>query len=446
MNILLEEIHAIPRYHSLSKHLIKTVTTQTLSTLRQEALDGLIDHLDQEVIIKRTERAIDELFEYQIRKCINATGTIIHTNLGRSNLPKQVIEHLAIAQEYNTLEYSLQTRGRGNRNQHFQQIIQQLTQAEDCLIVNNNAAAVFLVLSALGKDKEVIVSRSELVEIGGSFRIPNIMSEAGCIIKEVGTTNKTHLSDYQNAMSQDTSMLLKVHQSNFRIEGFTSSVSAQELLELKSSQEQDVVIYEDLASGALIDYSQFGLEKEPMVQDSIKAGVDIVSFSADKLLGGCQAGIIIGKKRYIDTLKKHPLNRCLRCGSLTLIALEAVLKSYLEPQVAIATLPTLQMIALTPEQKHKKAKDLGFLLHQAQIAHEIVECDATVGGGTMPTSKLGSYAVAIQPAKLQACIEHLASGSTPIIPRIENNMILFDITTICEEDYAYISEKIKELY
>lgn len=446
MNILLDEIHAIPRYDSLSKQLVKTVTTQTLTCLRQEALDGIIDHLDKTMIIERTQRALDELFEYQIRKCINATGTIIHTNLGRSNLPKHVIEHLAIAQEYNTLEYSLQTRGRGNRNQHFQQLLQQLTHAEDCLIVNNNAAAVFLVLSALGRDKEVIVSRSELVEIGGSFRIPNIMSEAGCIIKEVGTTNKTHLSDYQDAMSDQTTMLLKVHQSNFRIEGFTSSVSAQELLELKSLQEQDIVIYEDLASGALIDYSQFGLEKEPMVQDSIKAGVDIVSFSADKLLGGCQAGIIIGKKHYIDIIKKHPLNRCLRCGSLTLVALEAVLKSYLEPQVAINTLPTLQMIALSAEQKLKKAKDLGLLLHQAQIEHEIVACDATVGGGTMPTSKLASYAVAIQPSKLQASIEHLACGSTPIIPRIENSKILFDVTTICEEDYEYITKKIKELY
>lgn len=445
MNTLIAKVQSNQRYSLLSKQLIKNIISDVLKRTRKEILEKEIEKIDEETLMKDIFDAIDQIFNYQIKKCINATGTIIHTNLGRSNLPKEVISHLALTNDYNSLELDLKNGKRGNRNQHFTDIIKQLTNAEDCLIVNNNAAAVFLVLSTFAKNQEVIISRGELVEIGGSFRIPDIILQADCKMVEIGTTNRTHLDDYINHINENTKMLLKVHTSNFKIVGYTSDVSIKELCTIKEKH-SDVIVYEDLASGALIDLSQFNLPKEPLVQDSIASGADIVSFSADKLLGSCQAGIIVGKKQLIDQIKKHPLNRCLRCSSLTLIALEATLKNYLEPQLAIKRIPTLQMISMTMERKLELAKKIGFNLFKAQIKHEIIECYATIGGGTNPESKIPSHAVIIPTFKVQKVAEYLLKQEVPIITRIEQDCILLDVTTIKEEDIPYITNAIIRYY
>ena len=361
----LPKVDEILENQPIRELLIKIPRQLVVDSIRQE-LESLRlkirnDELIEEDLLAELDTLIlnivtraNHLDEYRIRKVINATGTIIHTNLGRSLLNDKVLQHVnEVANSYSNLEYDIETGQRGSRYSIIEALICKIIGAEAALVVNNNAAAVLLALNTLSKGKEVIVSRGELIEIGGSFRIPDVMEQSGAILVEVGTTNKTHLRDYENAINDNTSALLKVHTSNYRILGFTSSISAKELMDLKTKY--NIPIIEDLGSGVLIDLSKYGLEYEPTVQDSLASGIDVVTFSGDKLLGGPQAGIIVGKKEYISLMKRNPLTRAFRVDKFTISALEATLKYYLDEEMAIKEIPTLNMLTTSLDEINNKA-------------------------------------------------------------------------------------------
>ncbi|MDF2839447.1 MAG: L-seryl-tRNA(Sec) selenium transferase [Clostridia bacterium] len=375
---------------------------------------------------------------------INATGVVLHTNLGRAVLSKKVKESLwSIACGYSNLEFELETGSRGSRYSHVEELICQLTGAEAAMVVNNNAAAVMLVLSTMAKDKEVIVSRGQLVEIGGSFRVPDVMSQSGAVLKEVGTTNKTHLWDYENAVNENTGALMKVHTSNYRILGFTKELESEELVELGNRLGLPVI--EDLGSGVLLDLQKYGLPYEPTVQSAVKAGMDVVTFSGDKMLGGPQGGIIVGKKRYISQMRKNPLTRAFRIDKLTLAALEATLKLYLDEDTAIKEIPVLHMLTIGKEELNKKAKKLyNKLLNKIgdQCSLAVIDELSEVGGGSMPMHKLPTKAVAVSAPGLSIdrLEEALRSYRTPVIARISKDRLILDLRTVFEEEIELIPE------
>lgn len=374
-----------------------------------------------------------------MKKVINATGTILHTNLGRAPISQEHMKHIAdIATGYSNLEYNLQAGKRGERYSHFEELLCKITGAEAAMAVNNNAAAVMLVLSSIGKGGEVIVSRGELVEIGGKFRIPDVMVQSGATLVEIGTTNKTHFSDYEDAITENTAALLKVHTSNYRIIGFTESVGIDELVPLARAHEIPVI--EDLGSGVLIDLSKYGITYEPTVQDSIRAGADVVSFSGDKLLGGPQAGIIVGKKKYIDKMKKNPLTRALRIDKFTAATLEVVLQEYLSEERAVKNLPVLQMITKSYEEIVKEAEALKNFLEDLDLNVElgIADCESQIGGGSLPLERIPSKAVTIKPQKISTAEleERMRFLPVPIIPRAINDMIYLDVRTIGVQGFA----------
>lgn len=373
-----------------------------------------------------------------MKKIINATGTILHTNLGRAPIGREHMQHIAeIATGYSNLEYNLEAGKRGERYSHFEELLCKITGAEAAMAVNNNAAAVMLVLSSLGKGGEVVVSRGELIEIGGKFRIPDVLVQSGATLVEIGTTNKTHYSDYEDAITENTAALLKVHTSNYRIVGFTESVVNEELVEI--GKKYDIPVVEDLGSGVLIDLSKYGITYEPTVQDAIRAGVDVVSFSGDKLLGGPQAGIIIGKKKYIDKMKKNPLTRALRIDKFTAAALEVVLQEYLSEERAIKHLPVLQMITKPLAEVDKEARKLKRFLKSLDLDVElgIEKCESQIGGGSLPLERIPSVAVTIKPNKISTAEleERMRFLEVPIIPRAVNDKILIDVRTIGVENF-----------
>jgi L-seryl-tRNA(Ser) seleniumtransferase len=371
-------------------------------------------------------------------RVINGTGIVVHTNLGRSLLPTSSIDTLfSVSKGYCNLELDIETGKRGSRYQHVEALLCELTGAESALVVNNNAAAVFLSLDTLARGKEVIVSRGQLVEIGGSFRIPDIMQRSGAQLIEVGTTNRTHYHDYLNAITEQTGLLLRVHCSNYRVIGFTSEVSNTELVQLGKTH--SIPVMEDLGSGCLIDLSNFGLAKEPLVQEVVASGIDIVTFSGDKLLGGPQAGIIVGKKSFIEPIKKNPLNRALRIDKMTLAALESVLRLYLDEAIALREIPTLAMISASEdvvrlraervvEQCSARMKDLG--------KFSLVPTTSQIGGGAMPEQNLPSWAVAVQSVGTKAShLERkLRQATVPVLARIESNCLLIDMRTISDDE------------
>lgn len=368
-----------------------------------------------------------------MKKVINATGTILHTNLGRAPIGMGHMQHIAeIATGYSNLEYNLEAGKRGERYSHFEDLLCKITGAEAAMAVNNNAAAVMLVLSSLGKGGEVVVSRGELIEIGGKFRIPDVMEQSGATLVEIGTTNKTHFSDYEDAINENTAALLKVHTSNYRIVGFTESVTNEELVPL--GREHEIPVIEDLGSGVLIDLSKYGITYEPTVQDAVRAGVDVVTFSGDKLLGGPQAGIIVGRKKYIDKMKKNPLTRALRIDKFTAAALEVVLKEYLSEERAIKNLPVLEMITKPLAEVDKEARKLKRFLKTLELDVElgIEKCESQIGGGSLPLEKIQSVAVTIKPNKISTAEleERMRFLPIPIIPRTVNDKILMDVRTI----------------
>lgn len=414
---------------------------QEVDALRQGILAEQITALpDRDTLSQQIARRVRRESLPSFRSVINGTGIILHTNLGRACLSEKAAQAAAdAARRYSNLEYNLQSGSRGTRYSHVEDILCRLTGAESALIVNNNAAAVLLVLSALTQGGQVIVSRGELVEIGGSFRVPEIMEACGAQLKEVGATNKTHLYDYERAIGPETKAIMKVHTSNYRIVGFSETPVLSELVAL--GHKRSLPVIEDLGSGSLLDLNRFGLHNEPTVQDSIRAGIDVVSFSGDKLLGGPQAGIILGKKRYVDILKKHPLSRAMRVDKMTLAALEATLHSY--ENGTEEEIPVIGMLAVSPTVLEQKALQLQNMLTSAGISAQVVPVEGRVGGGSVPNQSLSSYAVALT-ENVNELEQKLRSGLRPIIGRIHNDAYLLDVRTLWEEDFPVIADAIRE--
>lgn len=377
----------------------------------------------------------------RLQPVFNLSGTVLHTNLGRAVLPESAIS--AVAQTLRmpvTLEYDLGEAERGHRDQVVKSLLCELTGAEDVCIVNNNAAAVLLLLAALAAGRQVIVSRGELVEIGGAFRIPDVMRQAGCQLVEVGTTNRTHLKDYRQAINSDTALLMKVHTSNYHIAGFTAAVDEAQLVLL--GQEQGIATVTDLGSGSLIDMTTYGLPAEPMPRTLLAAGVDLVTFSGDKLLGGPQAGIIVGKKQWIEQLQRHPLKRALRVDKMTLAALEATLRLYQQPEFLSQQLPTLRFLTRSPSDIQRCAERLLPSLHAHYGDQFIVSaesCASQIGSGSLPVDRLPSWAITFAPrdgrgASIIALADRWRRGNTPVIGRISEGKLWLDLR--CLEDEA----------
>lgn len=393
-------------------------------------------------------RRIDRKRDMNLRRVINCTGVVLHTNLGRSLIGERVMKNICeVSQNYSNLEFDLEKGVRGSRYDHVEQLLKEITGAESAIVVNNNAAAVMLVLNTLAKGKGVIVSRGELVEIGGSFRVPEVMEQSGAYLVDVGTTNKTHISDYENKVGEDTAALMKVHTSNYRILGFTSSVTLEDLNQLK--KKYDLPLIEDLGSGVLIDLSKYGLEYEPTVQDSIKKGVDVVTFSGDKLLGGPQAGIIVGKKEYIEEMKKNQLTRALRIDKFTISALEATLKLYLDEKMAIENIPTLKMLTTDIQVLDERANQLKNMIQNKldidSLMVEIVDDFSQVGGGSLPLERIPTKCLTLWSTKLNVNYleKKLRDFEVPIITRINNDKIYIDLRTVKDEELDIILKGIE---
>lgn len=424
-----------------------------LEKARQSILSGCTTPSlfpDRQAWIPQLILFVRQYHQSRFTRVINGTGVIVHTNLGRSLLPSPTLACLTIAgQYYSNLEFNLETGKRGSRYDHVEDLLCELTGAEAALVVNNNAAAVLIALETLAKNKAVLVSRGQLVEIGGSFRIPDIMERSGARLVEVGTTNRTHLHDYQSAISDETGLLLRVHCSNYRIIGFTSEVSDSALVGL--GKKHSIPVMEDLGSGCLIDLSKFGLTKEPTVQEVVASGMDVVTFSGDKLLGGPQAGIILGKSPFIEQIKNNPLNRALRIDKFTLACLESVLRLYLDETEAMQTIPTLSMIA-TPEYTVKQRASV--FLQRAQegigdrCTFSLARVYSQVGGGAMPGENLTSWAVAAKPLviKLNELENMLRRAPVPVIGRIEGDRLLLDMRTIADEELDLLYDSLQSVF
>lgn len=426
-------------------NLLKEVIEEVREELMNESWEGHLPGTAEfsSSVFELLEKKIQKQYSYTLARVINSTGTILHTNLGRARLSDEAARHvLEIAMNYSNLEYSIEKGERGSRHSHAESLIKKITGAEAAMVVNNNAAAVYLILRALANEKEVIVSRGQLVEIGGSFRISSIMEESGAKLIEVGTTNKTHLYDYENAITENTAMILKVHTSNFKVIGFTKSVETEELASLKK-QYPGVIFYEDLGSGALYDFQKHGIGEEPVVSEVLKKGADLVSFSGDKLLGGPQAGIIAGKKELIDRLKKHQLARVVRVDKMTLAALEGTLLDYLKGEDRLKQIPVVRDLLVPIDVLEKRAKR--FLDRLSDLSEDffgkISDATSQVGGGTMPDVELPTKVITLTHSRLSAesVARKLRMESTPpIIVRIQKDEIHLDLRTVTEEEETVI--------
>lgn len=420
--------------------LVTDILRKTIEHYRNLILNEKIDDFSKEDVLNAFKKFIDKDKNLRLKKVINATGTVIHTNLGRSLLCDDAVDAVDnVSKNYNNLEYDIEHGKRGLRYSHIENLIKKITGAESAMVVNNNAAAVMLVLNTLCDGKEAIVSRGQLVEIGGSFRIPEVMKLSNAKLVEVGTTNRTHLYDYENAISEETGVLLKVHTSNFKILGFTEEVSVEDMVKL--GDETNIPVYEDIGSGVLIDYTKYGLSYEPTVQESIKKGIDVISFSGDKMLGGPQAGIIAGKKKYIDKMKKNQLTRALRIDKMTLAALEATLKNYLDEEEAVKKIPTVNMLLSSKEDVKEKAEVLKETLNNVNgFDFKIEEDYSMVGGGSMPTERIKTYVLKVSNPKFttEEIEFKLRMNEIPIIVRVCNDEVIMDLRTIFPKDYNII--------
>ena len=434
------------------RKLVVEFAREAISNKRKEILklndSSKEPYIDIKNIIEYTINKTKLEYSLSLKKVINATGTVIHTNLGRSLLSEDIKDEVwNLSSRYSNLEYNLEKGERGSRYSHIINIIKKLTNAEDVLIVNNNAAAVLLVLNTLSKDGEAIVSRGELVEVGGSFRIPSIMELSGSKLVEVGSTNKTHLFDYEDYINENTKVLMKVHTSNYKIMGFTESVSIEKLSKL--GKKYNIPVVEDLGSGVLVDLSKYGLSYEPTVLDSIEKGIDIVTFSGDKLLGGPQAGIIVGKKKYIDKMKKNQLTRALRVDKLTISALEATLRMYLDEEKAINNIPTLKMLTYKFEELEQKAIKLFNKISSLNLDINIKIEDglSQVGGGSMPTEVMKTKVISIVPNNISVSnLERkMRLSKSHIIGKIYDNKYILDIRTIFEDEFDIIVNEINNI-
>lgn len=449
VNELLHHPRIYQHLKNYSKEWVVKAIRHILQQRREEILKGSVPpSMEAEDLITAIEAEISKGACLHLRPVINATGVVLHTNLGRAPLGSAVLKNIsAVAKGYANLEFDLQSGERGSRYTHVEDILCKITGAEAALVVNNNAAAVLLALNTLAEGREVIVSRGELVEIGGSFRIPDVMKKSGAILREVGTTNRTHLHDYEQAIGEKTALLLKVHTSNFRILGFTAEVSLRDLINL--GRTKNLPVMKDLGSGCLLDLSKFGLGKEPTVQETIEAGADIVTFSGDKLLGGPQAGLILGKKKYLDFIKKNPLHRAVRIDKLTLAGLEATLRAYLDPQSVIEKIPVLRMITYQETALERRARRLQRLIAKELGAFcqvRLKKESSQVGGGALPLHNLPTWVIALRPLLISAAEmeKRLRNHEPPIIARIQEDEILLDLRTVAESEEQALFWGLKE--
>lgn len=412
---------------------------QELDRLRTLIMAGDRERFESEVdrFTEGLEKKLEDESKYPLRKVINATGIILHTNLGRAPLGKIHLDAVTQAMcSYSNLEYDLESGKRGKRWTHYADLISKIAGTEGAIAVNNNAASLTLIFSALARGKEVIVSRGEAIEIGGKFRIPEVIEQSGAILHEIGTTNKTRISDYEEAINENTGALLKVHTSNYKVVGFTEEATLEQLATLGKKYNLPVIM--DLGSGVLVNLEKYGLAHEPTVQEQVKKGADLVCFSGDKLLGGPQAGIIVGKKRIIEKLEHYPLMRAIRLDKCAIAALSATFREYMDEARAVKNIPVLHMIARPLEELKAQAEKLADRLKNCEAWAEIQveESQSMVGGGSLPGETLASYAVTIRPKKMscEALTDKMRHFDVPVIAHIKNEKIWLDMRTVMQSD------------
>lgn len=438
-----------------AKHLTVLARAAT-DALRREMLENNNEqeNYSREELLKKAEKRLERLWQNErnsgLRKVINATGVIIHTNLGRAplseNARRSLIEN---ASGYCNLEYDFTNGKRGKRGARAENLLTELTGADAALIVNNCAAAAFLVLTVLAKGGEVVISRGELVEIGGDFRVPDVMEQSGAILREVGATNRTRVSDYEKALNENTRLILKVHPSNYRIVGFTAAPTLAKLAEL--ARRNDILLYEDAGSGALFDLSKYGLADEPVIGDSIKSGADVVTFSGDKLLGGVQSGLIVGRREVIEKIRKHPLYRALRVDKLIYAALEATLESY-RRGTSLQEIPVLRMLSMSETELKKRIKKFADKLRKKTgenqaLKFEIIEGNSVVGGGSAPMVQPVTTLIALKHDEMSATNleQKLRLSQPPVIARILEDKVLIDLRTVSEDEEVELLKILSEV-
>lgn len=450
---LLERPLALRLSATIGRERVRDLLREITDDLRAQVTSGELpvsggDHSLTEDVESRLETRAAEVTQPSLRRVINATGVILHTNLGRAPLARQAVEAVSEAAEsYSNLEYDLKRGERGRRESHCQKLLSRLAGSEAATVANNNAAAVLLVLNTLAEGGEVIVSRGELIEIGGSFRIPDVMAKSGAILREVGTTNRTRIEDYENAINEHTRLILRVHPSNYRIIGFTERPSAEEIADV--ARRAGLPSFEDLGSGCLIDLSPYGVKDEPVVADSLKAGISVVSFSGDKMLGGPQAGIIAGSREIVDRVVKNPLMRALRVDKVTYAAIEATLRLY-ERGASLTEVPVIRAIATSREEIAGRAKKLAELITRStdgRVTISIEDGASVIGGGSAPEVKLPTVLLAIQHAEMSASSleERLRGFRIPIITRTERDRVMIDLRTVSAGEEAILLDAIAGL-
>jgi len=451
LSAILQELSSQKITYSIPRPLCLELITEFLDQLRAELHQGKIysaEELSLQAIFPALSKFVQQKLVPKLRKVINGTGVVVHTNMGRSILAEEAQQAiLNSCSGYNNLELDLNTGQRGSRYNIISELLCKITGAEAALVVNNNAAAVFLCLNSLCAGKEVIISRGQLVEIGGSFRIPEIMTKSNSILHEVGTTNRTHLHDYTNAINENSAALMRVHTSNYRIIGFHTEVPLPELVQL--GQQHNLIVIDDLGSGSLLDLSAWGLTKEPTVQSIVADGADVVMFSGDKVLGGPQAGIIVGKKSIIEKIRANPLTRALRIDKLIMAALEATLRLYLEPELALKKIPTLNMLTTTAQILHKKAIQLKKYLKRhlgADLSIDLIKDYSCVGGGSFPEVKLETTLLCLKYQNKSAVTlrDLLLKTVPPVIGRMENKCFCLDVRTINNAEYTLLVNALKQ--
>ncbi|KJR99067.1 MAG: selenocysteine synthase [Peptococcaceae bacterium BRH_c4a] len=443
-----DEVLKLPGVQNLAgvypRELVVESVRRILDEIRQDILEGTKAHQElnkwsyPDSLAARIAEKLERIIRPNLRRVINATGVVLHTNLGRAVLCPSAIEAVRMAASgYSNLELNLESGKRGSRYDSVEDLLKRLTGAQSSLVVNNNAAAVLLALSTLARGREVIVSRGQMVEIGGSFRIPEVMEQSGAILREVGSTNKTHPADYGKAINDKTALLLHVHTSNYRIVGFTREITVDELVDLGS--EAGLPVMSDLGSGSIINMDYLGLPYEPTVQQTIQSGAGVVTFSGDKLLGGPQAGIIVGKKEFIDRMKKNPLTRAVRIDKMTVAALEATLREYLDIKAALQNIPTLRMISYDEKLLQKRCGVLHGLLKDAVDGMALIALEkgqSAVGGGAMPTADLPGWLVSVRPLNMpvEALADRLRNGDPAVMGRVQEDSLLLDVRTLLKDE------------
>jgi len=450
---ILEWFKADPYFSDVPRSIQVDTARSAIEALRTKILDPQVelpgDMFSGSSILKQIKGQIVSAMTPNLKQVINASGVVIHTNLGRSLLADEALKNIQkIAAGYSNLEFDLTSGKRGSRYSSVEDLLCEISGAQAAMAVNNNAGAVLLCLETIARGKNVIVTRGELVEIGGSFRIPDVMSKSGAVLKEVGTTNRTHLRDYENAIDENTGLLLKVHTSNYSVVGFTAGVSLTELVALGAQHQ--VPVMEDLGSGSFVDLSKYGLSKEPTVQDSVSTGVDVVTFSGDKLLGGPQAGVIAGMTEMLQKIKQNPITRALRIDKLTLAALESTLRLYRDEADALSRIPTLKMLTMPLQIIQGKAERFMALLKDlknARLHVQTFDANSRAGGGSLPLLQLPSRCVGVKIEDISANrIDRWMREHTPaVIGRIEDDFFMMDVRTIQENEPETITAAFQQL-